>query len=307
MSAAKKQKLDKTVEHKNIRLVREAKEVGCKKHGDSTLITDVCNGDIICEKCGRVVTERLPCDEAEWRTFEGDTEAEKWSKNRAGDAAIPYLSEEFNLGTTIKAMDQKQDETYGGNIVRQFKRRSVDNALNHYWREIDEMGERIHLPKSVVSSAKALYAQMYMHIKLKGNISLVDMKAAAALYIACRNEQVTRTTKEIAAIYGVPAKDLKRAIKRIFTTLKVEKVTTSGAEMINRFSAYLGITRDERKKARAIAKEIDKRNRKKLAQPETVAGTSLYLAIASTRGKFHKTYILENYYFFHNSKQMFDI
>lgn len=280
---------DKPVEkvHRNVKTVQELNKIGCKTHGENYLITDVRNGDSICEKCGLVVEERMVCDEAEWRNFDGDSVAEKWSKSRTGDVENPFLSADCNLGTTIKMFDgnKNNDSSYSGSIMKHFKRRSVDNALMHAFKEINDMGDRISLPFSVVLRAKQLYTQLYKKIKLKGNILLTDSKTAASLYIACRLENCYRSHKEIAAIYDVNKRELNRAIRRAVDCLDLKNTSDSpGIEMIDRYCGYLQSSRDERRKSRLIAEAVQNQNLGKKILPEVIAGTSIYLATASTQG-----------------------
>lgn len=273
--------------HKNIKLANELKRVGCSEHPGSYLINDISSGDVVCEECGKVVEERMICDDAEWRNFDGDSLAEKWSKCRTGAAENPFLSADFNLGTNIKMMDVNKNNvtSYSGNIVTQYKRRSVDNALVHAYKEIDDMSDRINLPNSVVRAAKALYCEMYKKIKLKGNILLIDSKTAACLYIACRQEKCPRSTREIAAIYAVNKRCLTAAIKRVLTTLGTEVADAYGTEMIDRYCGHLQMSKEQRIRARKIAEQIDKTiiDKKKMI-PEVIAGTSIYLAAASSIG-----------------------
>lgn len=167
--------------HKNVKLLNELRKVGCKVHGDAHLINDVASGDLVCERCGVVVDERMVCEEAEWRNFEGDSMADKWLKSRSGDAGNPFLSDDANLGTMVKTMDANRNESqsFASNIVKQFKRRSVDNALIHAFKEINDMGDRINLPSSVTDVAKQLYTQLYRQIKLKGKIISIDAKTVS--------------------------------------------------------------------------------------------------------------------------------
>lgn len=274
--------------HKNVKLAKELNRIGCRKHSDAYLINDVSSGDVICEKCGIVVEERMVCDDAEWRNFDGDSLADKWSKCRTGAAENPFFSSEYNLGTHIKMMDQNRNnaETYSGNIVKQFSRRSVDNAMKHAFKEIDDMSDRISLPDSVVRRAKELYCEVYKRINLKGNILFIDSKTAACLYIACREQNCARSTQEIAAIYAVNKRCLTSAIRRVATVLGVQVADAQGTQMVDRYCGNLDVTKDERKKARKIAEQIDriKGGRKKLI-PEVIAATSIYLAVASSLGK----------------------
>lgn len=281
--------LPTVIEHKNIRMVRELQHTGCKTHGNDHLTEDHSSGDIICMKCAIVVEERMLCEDAEWRNFADETQTEKWAKSRTGDTENPLLSADYNLGTFVKSMDAKPKNmaSFSGNIVQQFKRRSVDNALSHAFKEIDIMGDRINLPSSVLQRTKILYQKLYRNIKLKGNILLVDTKTAACLYVACRMENCSRSKGEIAAIYAVNKSALTSAINRIYKILELNiSESNRSIEMIDRYCAYIIDSKDERKKARAISKIIEScKTKKAKILPEVIAATSIYLAAACIRGK----------------------
>lgn len=294
MSAKEVKDLKQENVHKNVRIVKEQHQFGCRRHGLEYLTDDLSTGDRICTRCALVVEERMVCDEAEWRNFDGDTQAEKWAKSRVGDSENPFLSDDFNLGTTLKMIDKNQNRvsSYGGSIVNQYKRRSIDNALKHAFKELDMMGDRISLPSSVLSRAKALYSQLYRHIKLKGNILFIDSKTAACLYMACRIEGCPRTTQEIAAIFECGTSILKNAIKRARSVLKLDMPKERSADMIDRYSGFLELSRDERKKARRIADEIQRQRPNTTLKIDIIAGTSIYLAAVTTRGLFCLIYCI---------------
>ncbi|XP_055321157.1 transcription initiation factor IIB-like [Sitodiplosis mosellana] len=273
-------------EHKNVKMMKEQK-YGCKTHGDAKLMEDHATGDIICTACAFVVEERMITDEAEWRCFDGDTQVEKWSKSRTGDAGNPFLSADFNLGTTIKMLAPKQmasTNNYSSNIVKQYQRRSIDNALQHAFKEIATMGDRLNLPSSVLSKANALYSRLYRRINLKGNKLLVDSKAAACMYIACKEENCSRSVQEIAAIYGTTKSALSAAIRRALNSLEVKIPDSHGIEMIDRYCAHLNITKVERIKAWRIADQIERLEWKTKMLPENIAVTAILLAKISSHG-----------------------
>lgn len=274
--------------HKNVRLAKELRKTGCSVHGNVHLIDDIASGDLICEQCGVVVQERIICEDAEWRNFEGDSMADKWLKSRTGGAENPFLSDDANLGTIVKSMDTNRNDaskSFASNIVKQFKRRSVDNALQHAFKEINDMGDRINLPASVTLVAKQLYHQLYKVIKLKGNIMFADAKTAACLYVACKQQNCYRSTREIAAIYAVNKRDLTNAIRRLLDHVKLDVPKTAATEMIDRYCCHLEMSVDQRKRAYKIASEIDERMKKKNYVPETIAASSIYLAAVSEHGK----------------------
>lgn len=51
--------------HKNVRLVKELRKMGCKKC-DNTELIDNGEGDLVCPVCGIVAEERTICEDAEW-------------------------------------------------------------------------------------------------------------------------------------------------------------------------------------------------------------------------------------------------
>lgn len=277
-------------EHKNVKIMKQLNQTGCKTHGEAHLLKDVRSGDLVCAECGFVVEDRMICEDAEWRNYADDSMATKWMKSRAGDAENPFLSADFNLGTMIKVVGGKKnssnDQSYAGNITNQFKRRSVDNALNHAFKVIETMGDRINLASSVLYLAKKLYSQVYRKKNFKGNImEISDPKTAACLYIACRLEQCSRSKSEICAIYNVNKKNLSAAITRILKCEDVELPNAQSIEMIDRFTGHMQMTKAERKQARSIAERIELYRQNKRALPEEIAGAAIYLVAVRTKGE----------------------
>lgn len=118
-----------------------------------------------------------------------------------------------------------------------------------------------------------------------GNIMLTDAKTAACLYVACKQHNCYRSTREIAAIYAVNKNELTNAIRRLLNHVTLDVAKTASTEIIDRYCSHLELTRDQRKRAYKIASAIDERFVKKKIEPETVAGASIFLAISSERGR----------------------
>ena len=67
---------------------------------------------------------------------------------------------------------------------------------------------------------------------------------AACLYMACRQERVPRTFKELCAVSTVSKKEIGRAYKQI-SRVVVERVTLD--DLVNRFCSKLGLPRQVRR------------------------------------------------------------
>lgn len=274
------------LEHKNVKKFREEKKViGCKKHATAYLITDQHTGDLLCSKCGYVADERMISDEAEWRNFGDDTNAEKWEKSRIGGAENPFFSDDANLGTIIRSFGTNNNRysTFGANVLNLSKRHSVDNALQNAFVRITEMCDRINLPGSVVQCAKKVYHDVYRQLQLKGNILFIDSKVAASVYIACRLEDCPRTSREIAAISEVMRHDILNSSKRIIKVLKLDVNKVDCGKLITRICKNVGLSIGIER----IANEIVEKTHKKVkaryyVNPEKVAGAIIYLAQQQT-------------------------
>merc|ERR1712142_898778 len=127
-------------------------------------------------------------------------------------------------------------------------RRSVsssDRTLINAFRTISNMSDRINLPRTIIDRANNLFKMVSDGKNLKGRAN--DAIAAACLYIACRQEGVPRTFKEIVAVSTVSKKEIGRCFKLILKAhdTSVELITTG--DFMSRFCGTLSLSRDVRR------------------------------------------------------------
>lgn len=141
------------VVHKNVQKLKNEKKLDeCQRHGKKYLVEDHHTGELTCSRCGHVICDRMVVEDAEWRCFGDENISERWAKSRIGQAENPLLSDEGNLGTSIRFDDlQSLNTTFGVNIHKQVKRRSVDKALIHAWLSVLEYNVELLLNKSTIN------------------------------------------------------------------------------------------------------------------------------------------------------------
>ena len=228
--------------------------MSCKFHPEAALIEDYRAGDQICSECGLVVGDRVIDVGSEWRTFSNDNGGE--DRSRVGGPENSLLGS-CDLSTMIGPGKMSGGMTGFSNSSAMYNNRSSrvptsDRTLLNAFRSIMNMADRINLPKTIVDRANVLFKMVADGKNLKGRSN--DAIAAACLYIACRQEGVPRTFKEIVAVSTVSKKEIGRCFKLILKAhdTSVELITTG--DFMSRFCGTLSLPRTVQRAATTIAK-----------------------------------------------------
>ncbi|KAI0218687.1 Transcription initiation factor IIB [Lamellibrachia satsuma] len=261
---------------------RSGSRIVCPYHPDANLIEDYHAGDMICPDCGLVVGDRVIDVGSEWRTFSNEKSTKDAS--RVGAAENPLLeggdlSTMISMGTGSASFDDDGKSIYRNR--RQMN--SSDRTLMVAFREINQMADRLNLPKMIADRGNMLFKQVHEGKSLKGRSN--DAIASACTYIACRQEGVPRTFKEICAVSKVSKKDIGRVFKLILKTLEtsVELITTG--DFMSRFCSNLALPTVVQKAATHIAKKAVDMDLVPGRSPISVAAAAIYMASQASEDK----------------------
>ncbi|XP_002736287.1 transcription initiation factor IIB-like [Saccoglossus kowalevskii] len=256
--------------------------LNCPSHPEATLVEDYHAGDMICSECGLVVGDRVVDVGSEWRTFSND-KAQK-DPCRVGESENSLLSGS-NLSTIIGKPTGNAGFNQDGSAKYHNKRtmNSSDRTLLNAFREIAQMADRINLPKTIVDRTNTLFKQVHEQRTLRGRSN--DAIAAACLYIACRQEGVPRTFKEICAISRVSKKEIGRCFKEILKALETSVDLITTGDFMSRFCSNLGLPSRVQKAATHIAKKAVEMDLVPGRSPISVAAAAIYLASQASEEK----------------------
>lgn len=257
--------------------------VQCPAHPEAQLIEDHRAGDMICSQCGLVVGDRVIDVTSEWRTFStGEKTGE--DRCRVGGPVNPLLGS-ADLTTIIGPC--KGGSSYFSNNAMTFANNrnlaSSERALVSAFGSISTMCDRINLPDAIKDRSHALFKMVYEGKSLKGRAN--DAIASACLYIACRQEGVPRTFKEIVAISSVNKKEIGRCFKLILKAhdTNVEIITTG--DFMHRFCATLTLSKNAQKAATCIAKKSVDLDIVPGRSPISIAAAAIYMASQASEDK----------------------
>eukprot|EP00092_Neocalanus_flemingeri_P064906 GFUD01078836.1.p1 GENE.GFUD01078836.1~~GFUD01078836.1.p1 ORF type:complete len:311 (+),score=70.94 GFUD01078836.1:191-1123(+) len=256
--------------------------VACKFHPDATLIEDYRAGDQICSECGLVVGDRVIDVGSEWRTFSSESGGE--DKSRVGGAENTLLGSS-DLSTIIGPGTGGASFSADGKAMYNNRPTvsSSDRTLMNAFRTISNMSDRINLPRTIIDRANNLFKMVSDGKNLKGRAN--DAIAAACLYIACRQEGVPRTFKEIVAVSTISKKEIGRCFKLILKAhdTSVDLITTG--DFMSRFCGTLSLSRDVQKAATSIAKKAVDLDIVPGRSPISVAAAAIYMASQASDDK----------------------
>ena len=187
-----------------------------------------------------ILGNRIIDTRSEWRTF-ANSDDNSGDPSRVGSASDPLLGGSSQLDSTIISI--RDGGTGKSKDLNRIHQRAVgmksEEALLDKFRIIQTMGERISLSKLVIDSAKQLYKKVEDDKLLKGKTT--EAIVAACIYIACREQGVTRTFKEICALSRVSKKEIGKCYKLLQPLLEKPAERRSLDSFISRFASVLDL------------------------------------------------------------------
>lgn len=188
---------------------------------------------------------------SEWRTFSNNDDGGD-DPSRVGAAGDPLLGGANHLDSTVIGMMDG-----GSGISRDLNRihgratnqKNEKNILQAF-KDIQAMCERIGLSKIVVDSAKQLYKKVEDEKLLKGKAQ--EAIIAACIYIGCREQNVTRTFKEICSLTKVSKKEIGRCYKALQPIFDTPAQQISIDSYISRFASFLDVSSDVQKATKLV-------------------------------------------------------
>jgi len=258
-------------------------QVCCPHHPEAPLIEDSRAGDQICPECGLVVGDRVIDVGAEWRTFSGEAGGE--DRSRVGPTENPLLSSDLS---TITGPSGPSPPGAKHSFSPQFSRNSQsssDRSVTSAFRTMADMADRINLSSCVLEKASSLYKTVSEGKEGSGRGWSSEATAAACLYIACRQEDVPRTFKEITAVSSVTKTKIQRCFKKIQEkfNLNNEAKLGSAEDYLARFCGQLSLSREVEMLATRVAGRVVELSLLPGRSPLSVAAAVIYLASQVSR------------------------
>lgn len=177
----------------------------------ANLVEEFSSGDMVCGSCGLVLGDRIVDTRSEWRTFSNDDQGND-DPSRVGDGANPFLNGS-QLETSISYTPGGAGRDLHRAQSKATAQKNNNKTLLAAYKEIGAFCDSMGLLKNVSDSAKQLFKRVDDNKSLKGKPQ--EAIIAGCIFIACRQEHVPRTFREIFALTKVPKKEIGRVFKQL--------------------------------------------------------------------------------------------
>lgn len=256
----------------------------CPECGGTVFIRDKDTGEMVCKKCGYVLTGDQVDLSKDWRAFDSDSFSDK---ARTGAA---MLHSKLNKGVSTmierggrdargnKLSPETREQMY--RLIRWHKRTAVSNSvqrnLSIALTELRRMAQYLNIPNSLVEQAAVLYRKTVEKELIRGR--LIEAVVAAVLYAVCRKANIPRTLNEMAEASGLTKKDIGRNYRYLVRELNMNVPLTNPIYYISRFASELNLSGEVQEEARRILNEAMKSGLISGRGPTGVAAASVYIA-----------------------------
>jgi transcription initiation factor TFIIB len=258
-----------------------AKCPGCN---NEKIIMDSESGEVICSKCGRVLSDMLLEIGPEWRTFAAD---ETEAKARTG-MPKSLARHDMGLSTIIGRADRdasgnKLDPTMRirMNRLATWDMRSrlhtpKDRSLNQAFFQLDVLKDKLGLSDSIVEKTAYIYRKAQSRNLTRGRT--VSGVLAAAVYIACREMGAHRTLDDIATACNVKRKEVSRDFRRLHSRLDLKIPQQDPMKCIAKVANKVKLSEKTKRKAAEIMSNVMKEEISAGKDPMGLAAAVLYLS-----------------------------
>ncbi len=249
------------------------------------MVTDSTGAEFYCSNCGFVMKERIVDQGPEWRSFSAD--GEKGDRSRTG---IPtsIAIHDMGLSTMMGAVNKDASgRSLSGPMrstverMRTWDRRSqvhesADRNLRQAFSELSRLSDRLTVSEAVTERAAYFYRKALERDMVRGRS--ISTLIAASLYAACRDCEIPRTLKDVAAASNIKKKDLARSYRLLHREMDLKMPVAEASKCVSRIASKAKMAEKTQRRAREILLRAKQTGLSAGKDPMGLAASALYVA-----------------------------
>ena len=248
------------------------------------MVIDSSGGELFCNNCGLVLREKIVETGPEWRSFSNE---EKDERSRTG-LPTSIAMHDMGLATVIGGVNKDASgKSLSGSMkstverLRTWDRRSqvhesADRNLRQAFNELRRFSDKLTVSEAVTEKAAYIYRKALERNLVRGR-SITSI-IAASLYAACRDGEIPRTLKDVAAVSNVKKKDLARSYRLLLKEMDIKMPVAEPAKCVSRIASKAGMSEKTQRRAREILIKAEAMRISAGKDPMGFAASALYVA-----------------------------
>jgi len=253
----------------------------------SNVITDSDSGEIVCSKCGMVISDKIQ-ENRESRTF---FNAEQAKDMRMTGMPTSLASADMGLSTLISRSDKDaggyEIEPSMASTMHRLRTwdfrtqvgRSHQN-LRYAFRELDTLKDKLGLPDAIIEKTAYIYRKAQQRGMARGRS--MSALLAAAIYVACRQIGVPKTLDDIAAISNTKRKSIAKCYRQIIFELDLKLPIVDNTKCIARVANRVSVSERTKYRAISLMNDVVKNGLSAGKDPMVLAATVVYASCIGT-------------------------
>lgn len=253
----------------------------CSSCGNTKIIEDYSSGFLVCSQCGQVL-ENLMDHSPEWKQYDDEDR----SNGRCG-AFTNKLLPQSSLGISISGnFRSKLNQIHNWNSMP-YKERS----LSYVFKIIQDKCQQAKILKCIEDDAKIMYKMISecKHKNGKNEGKFVITRGinrtsiiAACIFYACKRKNMSRTSREIANLFGIKQMDINKGCKNFLKLLKIKHLdmdmgSSKAEHFVSKKCHEMNIKTIFTEQAITIAKNTSKLNIASVHTPYSLAAASILI------------------------------
>jgi transcription initiation factor TFIIB len=213
------------------------------------MITDPKSGEIICSKCGMVISDKSLERKTHWQR--NTTEVRARTGPARHDMGLSTVIGKENMDSSRNKINSSMLPTLNRLRTWDFRTQlnnSSDRSLKAAFSELDSLKDKLGLSDTIIERTAYIYRKAQEKGMLRGRS--ISSVLGAAIFIACRELEVPRTLDDIATISNVKRKSIAKYHRKLVLELQIKLPAIDSTKCIGRVANQANIS--EKTKHQAI-------------------------------------------------------
>src|SRR5919198_1859955 len=282
--------------------ITDSNPLVCSTCKSNQIVTDIESGEIICGKCGQVISDKIQETGPEWRNFATSSD-ESNDRNRTGmptslarhDKGLATIIGRANKDASGQILDVAMRSTMERLRTWDFRTQAhtpTDRNLRQAFSELDRLKDKLGLPDAIVEKTAYIYRKAQERGLVRGRT--IPAVLVAAIYIACREMGISKTLKDIVAVSNIRLKKISKTYRKLLVELDYKVPVSDPMKCISRVANNTNLSERTKHQALYMMNEVAEKEISVGKDPMGLAATVLYASCLKTGEKITKTEIAKS-------------